>query len=70
MTKPTPSGQVPASSAVLKAIREANMQLVRTGDDEFMLVPYKVAAAQVAALRTEALDAAFDAAMADKGAPT
>ena len=35
-----------ASSAVLKAIREANMQLVRTGDDAFMLVPYKVATAQ------------------------
>ncbi|MBW8463348.1 hypothetical protein [Acidovorax sp.] len=40
MTNPTPPGQVPASSAVLKAIREANMQLVRTGDDAFMLVPY------------------------------
>ena len=53
MTNPTPHGQVPASSAVLKAIREANMQLVRTGDDAFMLVPYKVATAQVAALRTE-----------------
>ena len=37
-----------ASSAVLKAIREANMQLVRTGDDAFMLVPYKVATAQSA----------------------
>ena len=35
-----------ASSAVLKAIREANMQLVRTGDDAFMLVPYKAAKAQ------------------------
>lgn len=35
-----------ASSAVLKAIREANMQLVRTGDDEFMLVTYKNAKAQ------------------------
>lgn len=35
-----------ASSAVLKAIREANMQLVRTGDDAFMLVPYKAAEAQ------------------------
>ena len=45
---PTPHGQVPASSAVLKAIREANMQLVRTGDDAFMLVPYKVATAQAA----------------------
>ena len=37
-----------ASSAVLKAIREANMQLVRTGDDAFMLVPYKAAKAQAA----------------------
>ena len=49
MTNPTPHGQVPASSAVLKAIREANMQLVRTGDDAFMLVPYKVATAEQAA---------------------
>ena len=40
MTNPTPHGQVPASSAVLKAIREANMQLVRTGDDAYMLLPY------------------------------
>ena len=48
MTNPTPHGQVPASSAVLKAIREANMQLVRTGDNAFMLVPYKVATAQAA----------------------
>lgn len=38
-----PAEQQVASSAVLKAIREANMQLVRTGDDEFMLVPCKVA---------------------------
>lgn len=37
-----------ASSAVLKAIREANMQLVRTGDDAFMLVPYKAVTAQAA----------------------
>ncbi len=37
-----------ASSEVLKAIREANMQLVRTGVDAFMLVPYKVATAQAA----------------------
>lgn len=42
----TPHGQVPASSAVLKAIREANMQLVRTGDDTFVLVTYKNARAQ------------------------
>ena len=35
-----------ASSAVLKAIREANMQLVRTGDDAFMLVTLKRAAPQ------------------------
>ena len=48
MTNPTPHGQVPASSAVLKAIREANMQLVHTGDDAYMLLPYKVATAQVA----------------------
>ena len=44
-------GQAPAqaaSSAVLKAIREANMQLVRTGDDAFMLVPYKAVTAQAA----------------------
>lgn len=34
-------GQVPASSAVLKAIREASMQLVHTGDDDaYMLLPY------------------------------
>ena len=46
MTNPTPHGQVPASSAVLKAIREANMQLVRTGDDEFMLVTLKQATPQ------------------------
>ena len=42
---PTPQG---ASSTVLKAIRKANMQLVRTGDDAFMLVPYKVATAHAA----------------------
>lgn len=48
MTTPTPHGQAPASSAVLKAIREANMQLVRTGDDAFMLVPYKAVTAQAA----------------------
>ena len=41
----SPTAQA-ASSAVLKAIREANMQLVRTGDDEFMLVTYKNAKAQ------------------------
>lgn len=43
-----PATQQAASSAVLKAIREANMQLVRTGDNAFMLVPYKVATAQAA----------------------
>lgn len=43
--QPSPTPQA-ASSAVLKAIREANMQLVRTGDDEFMLVTYKNAKAQ------------------------
>ena len=41
-----PATQQAVSSAVLKAIREANMQLVRTGDNAFMLVPYKVATAQ------------------------
>ena len=46
MTNPTLHGQVPASSAVLKAIREANMQLVRTGDDAFMLVTLKQPAPQ------------------------
>ena len=45
--QPSPTAQA-ASSAVLKAIREANMQLVRTDDDAFMLVPYKVATAQAA----------------------
>ena len=45
--QPSPTAQA-ASSAVLKAIREANMQLVRTGDNAFMLVPYKVATAQAA----------------------
>lgn len=43
--QPAPSAQA-ASSAVLKAIREANMQLVRTGDDAFMLVTLKQATAQ------------------------
>lgn len=43
----SPAAQA-ASSAVLKAIRKANMQLVRTGDDAFILVPYKVATAQAA----------------------
>lgn len=43
--QPSPTPQA-ASSAVLKAIRAANMQLVRTGDDEFMLVTYKNAKAQ------------------------
>lgn len=41
--QPAPSA---ASKAVLAAIRAANMQLVRTGDDEFMLVTYKNAKAQ------------------------
>ena len=44
--QPAPATQQAASSAVLRAIREANMQLVRTGDDEFMLVTYKNAKAQ------------------------
>ena len=44
-----PAEQQAASSAVLKAVREANMQLVRTGDGAFMLVPYKVATAEQAA---------------------
>lgn len=57
---PTPHGQVPASSAVLKAIREANMQLVRTGDNAFMLVPYKVATAQAAESVPAMSDAARD----------
>ena len=47
-TAPQPTHAQAASSAVLKAIREANMQLVRTGDDAFMLVPYKAAKAQAA----------------------
>ena len=47
-TTPQPTQAQAASSAVLKAIREANMQLVRTGDDAFMLVPYKAANAQAA----------------------
>ena len=41
--QPAPSA---ASKAVLAAIRAANMQLVRTGDDEFMLVTYKQATPQ------------------------
>ena len=45
--QPSPAAQA-ASSAVLKAIRKANMQLVRTGDNAFMLVPYKVATAHAA----------------------
>jgi len=45
--QPSPTARA-ASSAVLQAIREANMQLVRTADDAFMLVPYKVATAQAA----------------------
>lgn len=41
--QPAPSA---ASKAVLAAIRAANMQLVQTGDDAFMLVTYKQATAQ------------------------
>ncbi len=41
--QPAPSA---ASKAVLAAIRAANMQLVRTGDDEFMLVTLKQATPQ------------------------
>ena len=43
--QPDPSAAA-ASKAVLAAIRAANLQLVRTGDDEFMLVPYKRATAE------------------------
>lgn len=43
--QPAPSAAA-ASKAVLAAIRAANMQLVRTGDDAFMLVTYKNAKAQ------------------------
>ena len=43
--QPAPSAAV-ASKAVLAAIRAANMQLVRTGDDEFMLVTLKQATPQ------------------------
>jgi hypothetical protein len=42
-SQPAPSA---ASKAVLAAIRAANMQLVRTGDDEFMLVTLKQATPQ------------------------
>lgn len=52
--QPAPSAQA-ASSAVLKAIREANMQLVRTGDDAFMLFPYKVATPQADSAPAEAV---------------
>ena len=38
--------QAAQASGVLKAIREANMQLVRTGDGAFMLVPYQQAHVQ------------------------
>ena len=47
-TTPQPTQAQAASSAVLKAIREANMQLVRTGDDAFMLLPYKAVTARAA----------------------
>ena len=43
--QPSPSA---ASKAVLAAIRAANMQLVRTGDDAFMLATYKQATPQPA----------------------
>ena len=43
--QPAPSAAA-ASKAVLAAIRAANMQLVRTGDDEFMLVTLKQATPQ------------------------
>ena len=60
-----PAEQQAASSAVLKAIREANMQLVRTGDDAFMLVPYKVATAEQAAPKAAPGDA-LDEAMRER----
>lgn len=44
--QPVPSVASVASKAVLAAIRAANMQLVRTGDDEFMLVTLKKATPQ------------------------
>ena len=52
--QPAPSA---ASKAVLAAIRAANMQLVRTGDDAFMLVPHKVAAPQADNAPTSVEDA-------------
>ena len=54
--QPAPSVAV-ASKAVLAAIRAANMQLVRTGDDAFMLVPHKVAAPQADNAPTSVEDA-------------
>lgn len=56
-----PAEQQVAPSAVLKAIREANMQLVRTGDDAFMLVPYKRATAEQQAAPKAAPGKQFDA---------
>ena len=60
-----PAEQQAASSAVLKAIREANMQLVRTGDDAFMLVTHKVATAEQAAPKAAPGDA-IDEAMRER----
>ena len=54
--QPSPSV---ASKAVLAAIRAANMQLVRTGDDEFMLVTFKQATPQADSAQDKPLQA-FD----------
>ena len=61
-----PAEQQAASSAVLKAIHEANMQLVRTGDDAFMLVPYKVATVEQQAAPKAAPGGALDEAMRER----
>lgn len=56
---PTPqanSAPSAASKAVLAAIRAANMQLVRTGDDSFMLVTYKQATPQADSQPAPVLD--------------
>ena len=67
--RPSPAAQA-ASSAVLKAIREANMQLVRTGDNAFMLVPYKVATAHAAgSVPAGAERAAFEANWCERNHP-
>ena len=52
LAEPAPKQKVPsvASKAVLAAIRAANFQLVRTGDDAFMLVTLKQPSAQLAAI--------------------